>query len=71
MSVVAVNSPVKRESPIVSVLSAKYYPVSAVVVGTLADTPIVLASIDTGVGSYAIQTPLASVLAIATNFPVT
>ena len=71
MSLPAVNSPVKRETPLTSPFSVKFYPVSVVTPGTLPGTPIVAGSIQNGVLAYSIQTPLASPLAIAANFPAT
>ena len=71
MSLPAVNSPVKRETPLTSPFAVKFYPVAAVTPGTLPGTPIVTASIENGIGTYSIQTPLASPLAIAVNFPAT
>lgn len=71
MSLPAVNSPVKRETPLVSPFAVKFFPVAVVNPGVLPGTPIVTASIENGVGAYSIQTPLASPLAITANFPAT
>ena len=82
MSLPAINSPVKREAPLASPLSAKFFPTVGIpnatagqpptpTPGTLPGTPIVAGSIENGATAYSLQTPLASVLAIAVNFPAT
>ena len=64
------NSPNLRDTPIVSPLAFKYYPVSTAITGEPA-RPVVAGSIEAGATAYDLQTPLVSPLAITKNFPGT
>lgn len=64
------DSPNLRDTPIVSPLAFKYYPVSVVDTDTPA-RPVVAGSIEVGATAYDFQSPLVSPLAITKNFPGT
>lgn len=64
------NSPNLRDTPIVSPLAFKFYPVSVVDAATPA-RPVLVGSIEVGAAAYDIQTPIVSPLAISKNFPGT